>query len=378
MSETKTSASYQDRPKSDAYRPNTRGHHKSWIDGVEVPDPFPSEVPPQDLKDFDRQWDCRFNIPSEDYLMMLVAAIQEHYAEGKKRYVLVSGVEIGTKPQHTDYQSSGAIMKKWGIDMKLGPRNRALPYKGWRDHHIKEFSKKHPNIGRLPDDLKRTGTPLRSEAEKKCKVNDVIIDMRSLIEAGKEKEAFEKYPRNFMQYGEKLKAMVSQHKKTFFGKHLDPHVPPGSGKTSLLKFLYPRTYKKYLSNRFWDLYDENQFAHVMLEDLDSPTLDRLSIQWLKTICDGAGFAIDQKYKTPQLTCATILVISNQTINQLIDGLDETACIEDTKRAIRRRFFQLQIDDLLKIVGLALIPEYERKQLKKQGNEDPSKLFMNWS
>ncbi|CAK4986713.1 unnamed protein product [Aphanomyces euteiches] len=162
---------------------------------------------------------------------MLVAAIQEHYAEGKKCYVLVSGVEIGTKPQHTDYQV---------------------------EH---EFSKKHPNClitlekGTLPDDLKRTGTPLRSEAEKKCKVNDVIIDMRALIEAGKEKEAFEKYPRNFMQYGEKLKAM---------------------------------------------------------------------------------------------------------------------------HAIRRRFFQLQIDDLLKIVGLALIPEYERKQLKKQGNEDPSKLFMNWS
>ncbi|CAK4134895.1 unnamed protein product [Aphanomyces euteiches] len=145
---------------------------------------------------------------------MLVAAIQEHYAEGKKCYVLVSGVEIGTKPQHTDYQV---------------------------EH---EFSKKHPNClitlekGTLPDDLKRTGTPLRSEAEKKCKVNDVIIDMRALIEAGKEKEAFEKYPRNFMQYGEKLKAMI--------------------------------------------------------------------------------------------------------------------------------------------VGLALIPEYERKQLKKQGNEDPSKLFMNWS
>ncbi|KAH9068848.1 hypothetical protein Ae201684P_004547 [Aphanomyces euteiches] len=168
--------------------------------------------------------------------MMLVAAIQEHYAEGKKCYVLVSGVEIGTKPQHTDYQSSGAIMKKRGIDMKLGyylkPRNRVF----------EETSQLLDHFG-------------EGEAEKKCKVNDVIIDMRALIEAGKEKEAFEKYPRNFMQYGEKLKAM---------------------------------------------------------------------------------------------------------------------------HAIRRRFFQLQIDDLLKIVGLALIPEYERKQLKKQGNEDPSKLFMNWS
>ena len=357
-------------------------------------------------KDFDRQWDARFNIPSEDYLLMLIAAIEEHYAEGKIRYVLVSGIEVGTKPNQNDYavehvhvalilhdrMTASAIMKKWGVNLAYGyymkPRTRSLPYSGWRTHHLKEFSKKDPTSlcslekGQLPEDLKRPGPTLRSETEKKCRVNDVIIDMRALIEAGKEKEAFEKYPRNFMQYGEKLKAMVLQSKKTFFGKHVDPHLyvygAPGTGKTSILKFLYPTTYKKDLSNRFWDLYDESHFTHVMLEDLDSPTLDRLSVQWLKTICDEAGFAIDQKYKTPQLTRATILVTSNQTIHQLIEGLDETKCIEDTKKAIRRRFFQLRIDDLLKIVGLALIPDYERRQLKKQGNEDASKLFMNWS
>ncbi|KAG9405376.1 hypothetical protein AC1031_004484 [Aphanomyces cochlioides] len=242
-----------------------------------------SETP--NLKDFDRQWDYRFNISSEDYLLMLIAAIEEHYAEGKIRYVLVSGIEIGTKPQHTDYQvehvhvalilhdrmSSNAILKKWGIDMKLGyylkPRNRSLPYKGWREHHTKEFSKKDPTClitlekGTLPEDLKRAGPPLRSGEEKKCRINDVIIDLRQLIEAGKEEEAFKKYPRNYMQYGEKLKAMVSQRKKTFFGKHLDPHVyvygPPGTGKTSLLKFLYPKTSKKDLSNRFWEIANEH-------------------------------------------------------------------------------------------------------------------------
>ncbi|CAK4918693.1 unnamed protein product [Aphanomyces euteiches] len=170
--------------------------------------------------------------------MMLVAAIQEHYAEGKKCYVLVSGVEIGTKPQHTDYQ-----VEHVHVALILHDRSRLTrsPYQGV----FEETSQLLDHFG-------------EGEAEKKCKVNDVIIDMRALIEAGKEKEAFEKYPRNFMQ--------------------------------------------PFLEN--------------------------------------------------------ILTL--------------------TKHAIRRRFFQLQIDDLLKIVGLALIPEYERKQLKKQGNEDPSKLFMNWS
>ncbi|KAG9416295.1 hypothetical protein AC1031_000690 [Aphanomyces cochlioides] len=340
------------------------------------------------VKEFDRQWDCRFNINSEDYLMMLVAAIEEHYAEGKIRYVLVSGIEVGTKPQHTDYQvehvhvalilhdlmTAMAILKKWGINLSLGyylkPRNRSLPYKGWRDHHLKEFSKKDPTAlmtlerGTLPEDLKRSGTALRSEAEKRMKVDDVIREMRTLIEAGKEDEAFKTYPRNFLMYGEKLKSMVNQRKKTFFGKHIDPHI-----------WLFGQP---DLANRFWDLYNESQFSHVILEDLDSVVIDKLGVQWLKTICDEAGFAIDQKYKTPQLTRATSLVSSNQTINQLIDGLDETKCIEDTKRAIRRRFFQLRVDDLYRILGIALIPEYERKQLKRAGNEDFSKLFMSYN
>lgn len=358
-------------------------------------------------QDFDRQWDIRLNISGQDYLEMLVAAITEHFATGRIKYVLMSGVEIGTRPNQNDYQvehvhlalilhdrmTAPAIMKKWGVNMALGyyfkPRNRELPYDGWRTHHTKVFSKKDPEQliimekGELPSDGKRKATyTMRSDEEKKMKTDDVIRDIRKLVDEGKADVAFEKYPRNFMLYGEKIKAMVTQKKKTFFGKHLDPHMYvygfPGSGKTSLLKFLFPRMYKKDLSNRFWDLYDEEQFTHVMLEDLDSPTLDRLSVQWLKTICDEAGFVIDQKYKTPQPTRATILVTSNQTITQLIDGLDETKCVEDTKKAIRRRFFQVRIDELLRLVGLALIPDYERKLLKKAGNDDASKLFMNWN
>ncbi|KAG9409937.1 hypothetical protein AC1031_017965 [Aphanomyces cochlioides] len=366
-----------------------------------------TQFQPTPAQDFDRQWDIRLNISGQEYLETLVTAITEHFATGRIKYVLMSGVEIGTRPNQNDYQvehvhialilhdrmTAQAIMKKWDVNKALGyyfkPRNRDLPYDGWKNHHVKPFSKKDPNQlmilerGELPSDGKRKATfTLRSETEKKMKTDDVIRDIRKLVEEGKADQAFELYPRNFMMFGEKIKAMVSQKKKTFFGKHTDPHLYvygfPGTGKTSILKFLYPKTYKKDLSNRFWDLYDEEQFTHVMLEDLDSPTLDRLSVQWLKTICDEAGFTIDQKYKTPQPTRATILVTSNQTVNQLIDGLDEVKCIEDTKRALRRRFFHIRIDELLKLCGLALIPEYERKQLKKSGNEDPSKLFMSWN
>ena len=145
------------------------------------------------------------------------------------------------------------------------PRNRELPYSGWREHHIKEFSKVNPQAddglimleyGELPKDNKKRAAPvLRSETEKKMKTDDIIKDMRQLIEQGKDKEAFDKYPRNFIQYGEKIKSLIHQKKKQFFGKHNMPHIYcygfPGSGKTAMMKMVFPNYYKKDLSNRFW-------------------------------------------------------------------------------------------------------------------------------
>lgn len=272
------------------------------------------------------------------------------------------------------------------------PRNRELPYSGWREHHIKEFSKVNPQAddglimleyGELPKDTKKRAAPvLRSDKEKKMKTDEIIKDIRKLLEEGKADEAFDQYPRNYMQYGEKLKSMIHQKKKQFFGKHNNPHIYlfgfPGSGKTSLMKMIYPNYYKKDLSNRFWDLYNEEEHTHVMLEDLDSMNVDRLGVQFLKTICDEAGFPIDQKYKTPQLTRATILITSNQDLDALINGCDDVKNMEDTKRALRRRFLHLRVDQLQRILGVKLISEYERKLLKKEGNEDASKLYLDWN
>ena len=357
----------------------------------------------------DRQWDIRLNVQSTEYLDSIIANVMEENAKGKFKYILVGGVEIGTKPNHSDYQvkhihcavvfhnraSKASILKNWDIVEGNGyymvPRNRDMPYSGWRAHHTKEFSKVSKEekdwilfeSGELPADAgtKRKAIPLRSESEKKMKTDDIIRDMRGLLEAGKEKEAFDLYPRNYIQYGEKIKAMIHQKTKSFFGKHQDPHLYvhgyPGSGKTSLLKFVYEDYYKKNLDNKFWDLYNDEHHTHVMLEDLDSTVLDRLGIQFLKTICDEAGFAIDQKYKTPQLTRATILVTSNQTLDELVTLCDECKLVESTRAALKRRFYQLRVDQLQRLLGLKLINEYERKQLKKQGNEDTSKLYMSW-
>lgn len=358
----------------------------------------------------DRQWDLRVNVQQDEYLAEIVENIMMEQASGRFKYVLVGGLEVGTRPTHTDYQvrhvhiaviyhnrtSKSSIIKAFGIvegnGYYLVPRNRDLPMSGWREHHIKPFSKVSPDApdgliiyeaGELPRDTNKRAAPtLRSDKEKKMKTDDVIKDMRKLLEEGKNEEAFQLYPRNYMQYGEKLKSMIHQTKKKFFGKHADPHLYlfgfPGSGKTSLLSFVYPNMYKKDLTNRFFDLYDETKHTHIMLEDFDANNVERLGVQFLKTMCDEAGFPIDQKYKTPQLTRSTVLITSNVSLDDLLNGVDDIKDLENTRKALARRFLHMRVDALQRLLGLKLINDYERKALKKAGNNDPSLLYMAWN
>ena len=356
----------------------------------------------------DRQWDCRFNVQLESDLEQLLEAIRQDYGTGRIKYILVGGVEIGTKPYQDDYQirhvhvavmfanrvSKRALLTAWNIKQGNGyylvPRNRSLPYSGWKAHHIKEFSKVDPTqrtlfeMGSLPKDHAIQGETFvkRSEEEKKRKIDEVLIDMRSMIESDQDQEAWKKYPRTYLQYGEKIKSMIRQ-KRDKLVSNGDPHIwlygGPGIGKSAVLNYIYPNYYKKNLYNKFFDLYDPSLHTHVMLEDLDHDACDKLSLNFLKTLCDESGFAIDQKYKTPQLTRATILVTSNFTIPDIVEHSTETNSNSRTqnKGALLRRFWHVEVRQFLGLLGLKLLPSYELNVLKKQGNTDPGKLFMTW-
>ena len=50
----------------------------------------------------DRQWDCRFNVQLSSDLANLVDAIKKDFQNGRLKYVLVGGVEIGTRPYQDD------------------------------------------------------------------------------------------------------------------------------------------------------------------------------------------------------------------------------------------------------------------------------------
>lgn len=351
----------------------------------------------------DRQWDCRVNVPTEDDLMNVLNAIKSEATNGKFKYILVGGVEIGDQPFRDDYLirhvhiaaifnnrvSKASILKNWNIKQGLGyylvPRNRALPYKGWREHHIKTKSKINENYilfeeGILPEDQMELNTvqPQRSTEEKKRKLDDIIMEMKTLIEDNKEQEAFTKFPRNYLTYGEKIKSMIVQ-KRDFFQSNGDPHIwlygGPGTGKSAILQIIYPKYYDKKLDSKFMDLYDPKHHTHVLLQDLDHDSVEKLGVQFLKTLCDEAGFPIDQKYKSCQLARTTVLVSSNFQLPEVLP--EDMKGRHENLKALLRRFWHVHIRDLLPIIGIKLLSKYEINQLKKAGNMDPRKCFLSW-
>ena len=157
--------------------------------------------------------------------------------------------------------------------------------------------------------------------------------------------------------------MITQ-KKDFFKSNGDPHIWcfgfPGTGKTTILAMIYPNRFKKDLNNKFFDLYDPKVHTHVMLEDYSHENVERLGIQFIKTLCDEEGFPVDAKYKTPQLSRTTVLVTSNYTIDEIIPI--DLPGVEQTKAALFRRFWHIRIDNLLRLLELKLIDKYDRKRL----------------
>ena len=51
----------------------------------------------------DREWDARFNVPTEEDLQNLLKFLKVEVEAGKFRYCLVGGVEVGTRPFQDDY-----------------------------------------------------------------------------------------------------------------------------------------------------------------------------------------------------------------------------------------------------------------------------------
>ncbi|KAF0714685.1 Aste57867_3749 [Aphanomyces stellatus] len=60
-----------------------------------------------------------------------------------------------------------------------------------------------------------------------------------------------------------------------------------------------------------------------------------------------------------------------------DVVPEGKGVDETKMALGRRFLLMRVDQLLNFLGLKLLPKYELKQLKMNGNTNPEACFMEW-
>lgn len=352
-----------------------------------------------------RQWDARFNVPTEDALNDILTGVKREAANGKFQYVLVGGPEIGELSWADDYQirhihlalvynnrvTKSSILKNLNVKRGLGyylvPRNQQLPVSGWIEHHKKVETKVDPEVvelfshGEPPKDTNTIAQTVvkRSEQEKKRKIDDIILEMSGLIDQGKEEECHTKFPRAALDYVEKIKARKLQT-RDFFKSDGHPHIwlwgDTEQGKTALMQLVYPKNYNKTLENRFFDKYSPEYHTHVLLQDVDHDAFEKkLGIQFFKAICDEAGYPIDAKYKTPQIVRLTVLVTSNFNIDQVVP--EDMKGRRQSLPAIRRRFFEVNVRDMLILLGLKLIPKYERLQLKKSGNTDTRQVFYSW-
>ena len=351
----------------------------------------------------DRQWDCRFNTPNAEADELIVQNARQLFEQGRLRYILIGGPEIGTNPQHGDYGcrhvhvavvTANALARSTVLSMlgiKSGyycvPRNRTKSIAGWREHHIKPETKIDGNIlslyeaGELPADTKQVWT-LRSDEEKKRSVDEILRQIYDDLCAGKsEEELFKLYPRNWTMYGEKVKSMCVQ-RKDFFKTNGDPHIwlhgKAGYGKSSLIAYIYPKSYKKNLYNRFFDLYKPTEHTHVLLEDLDHAAVEVLSLNFIKTLCDESGFTYDQKYKSAQPARTTVIVTSQFTIRNILDHLDKQIETGEQAKALQRRFWEVRADELHRLLGIKLRNNYELSVLKMKSNNDPGRCFMSWN
>ena len=193
--------------------------------------------------------------------------------------------------------------------------------------------------GELPQDKPNENAQIqkRSDEEKKRKLDDIIIEMKDLIEQGQEQEAFKKFPRNYLTYGEKIKTMIHQ-RRDFFTTQANPHVwltgLPGAGKSALLQVIYPDYFNKNLDTKFFDRFDDKVHTHVLLQDVDHQSIEKLGIQFFKSICDEAGYPIDKKYQTPQIVRLCVLVTSNFSISEVVP--EDLKGRRESLAALRRR------------------------------------------
>ena len=149
-------------------------------------------------------------------------------------------------------------------------------------------------------------------------------------------------------------------------KHLWIHGSSGSGKTSVVEYLFPGHFRKR-SDKDWLGWDENWKPHkvVHLNDFDMQAMKSLGVQHLKELCDPQGFNADVKYAGGKIINPSLVIVTSQF------SIDECFApgiigIEQQKAALYRRFRQVPISEYLRENNILLCPNEEVQFAKDTG------------
>lgn len=188
----------------------------------------------------------------------------------------------------------------------------------------------------------------------------------------------DQFPYEWIHQGAKLKSLYLIQTIPAYrehGQHLWIYGPPGTGKSAYVEMKYPKHYKKR-ADKDWLGYNpllEPGHRTVYFADFDQVEMRKLTPQQLKVMCDPQGFNADKKYAGGDVICPSqIIVTSNFRIGECF-GVGIPG-IEQQKAALRRRFREIHIADLLAEAGLVLKSREELNQLKLENNFDYSKCF----
>ena len=337
------------------------------------------------------QFDCRFNIESEEHLEDLILKLNQLFDNGKARYVHCSGIEIGTNPNIDSYgkEHVHVALVMWNFtseksiinQLVIGGngyyvvcRNKAMSLAGWVDYHSKMETKIEGQPALI---FQRGQLPKQKQTSKEAneKKKEMVGHRRTDWERKKELVRMQEWDVLDEEFPGFIYSSSGQTMKREIIKQLnDEHCAPlngklsnyiiygesGSGKSSSIQLLYPHCYKKQKGTHYWDGYDRTDPNHkvVWIDEMSVETLKTLTgkqeggFEFLKELADRYAVTVDEKYtRGYKIRPEKVLITMNEHPHSL---LPERA-VELNKKVLHRKFRILHVDEWLVLNGLINTP-----------------------
>lgn len=357
------------------------------------------------LFDTSRAWNIRVNVPGPDDVELLLVKVRGIITGNDTQWCLVSAVEVGMNtcipgsfgnrhvhialvfvnkvPGTTLVKKFGFkypdYCKKWWMKKRT---DKDGTFEGWDEYLRKKASKEDPNDeplfehGTMPALLCARDGPTKKEkaetmaTERATEILELAADQRF-------EEIKKKYPAWYLSNFNKiqhLKRQVPIENKHF--RHLYLYGSAGTGKTQFVHSFFNNIYNASIGSAYMQLYDKEFHEVIMFNDLSPTALLKVGgFDYLKTVTDPQGAAYNVKYAGGDVTSNLVIITSNLSMDQMFDVLNPVHP-EAYREPIDRRFVIIEINRLLKLLGLRMKSKVELERMKVNGNTNPRLIWEN--